>query len=62
LAEKTKEVGIKIKLYGVKYSDNKTLISDIRKAIRKRTVRPITGSPEKPVVYIIEPLLAYDYG
>lgn len=58
-----KEVGVKIIFYGVKYSDphNKKLILEMAKTIKKEA-HPIRNSPARPIVYIILPLSAYDYG
>jgi len=58
-----KEVGVKLIFYGFKISDqyNKKLILDMAKRI-KQEAHPIRNSPAKPVVYIILPLSAYDYG
>ena len=58
-----KEVGVKLIFYGFKISDeyNKKLILDMAKRI-KQEAHPIKNSPAKPVVYVILPLSAYDYG
>lgn len=56
-----KEVGTKIIFFGIRYSDNKKLILDMARYIKKEAV-PIRASPEKPKVFIIKPLSAYDYG
>ncbi len=58
-----KEFGVKIILYGVKYSDphNAELIQKMIKEI-KHDANPIKESPQKPIVHIILPLSAYDYG
>ena len=56
-----KEVGTRITLFGVRYSDNKELILEMAREIKNKA-RPIRASPEKPKVFIIEPLSAYDYG
>lgn len=58
-----KEVGVKLILYGVKCSDphNKKLILEMAKTIKKEA-HPIRDSPARPIVYIILPLSAYDYG
>jgi hypothetical protein len=56
-----KDVGTKIIFFGIRYSDNQELILDMAKKIQKEAV-PIRASPEKPKVFIIKPLSAYDYG
>jgi hypothetical protein len=56
-----KEIGTRITLLGVRYSDNEKLILEMAKAIKDKA-RPIRDSPEKPKTFIIEPLSAYDYG
>ena len=58
-----KEVGVKLIFYGLNISDehNKKLILEMAKRI-KQEAHPIRNSPAKPVVYIIMPLSAYDYG
>jgi hypothetical protein len=58
-----KEVGVKLIIYGIKYSDphNKELILKMAEAIKKEA-HPIRNSPARPIVYIILPRSAYDYG
>lgn len=58
-----KEIGVKLILYGVKYSDphNRKLILEMVKTIKKEA-HPIKNSPARPIVHIILPLSAYDYG
>jgi hypothetical protein len=61
------EVGIKIKLYGIRYSNPqvKELIDRKINEIKAEAIKlelAIRSSPEKPIVGIILPLSAYDYG